>query len=281
MMTSNEQISSMQPILFLDSGIGGLSILTEAKKAVPDAQYIYLADYAALPYGNKSEAEIAARVPALLGRAVERYRPRLITIACNTACTIALSHVRAALDVPIVGTVPAIKPAAALSTTKVIGILGTAATIRQPYVEKLYQQYASDCMLIRSAAPDLVGAAEAKMRGEDVPIKIYENAISNLLQHEQAKNMDVIILGCTHFPLVKDELSAAALKLGMAEHLKFIDGAQGISRRIDFLTKEQKFAGNHGHNIGKDKFFYTGENIDIEKLIPNLTKIGFTEFSEF
>ncbi|MFX7491441.1 aspartate/glutamate racemase family protein, partial [Acinetobacter baumannii] len=89
------------------------------------------------PYGIRSEEEIAARVPALLGRLAERYRPRLIVIACNTASTIALAHVRAALDIPIVGTVPAIKPAALLSKARVIGVLGTEATVRQPYVDNL------------------------------------------------------------------------------------------------------------------------------------------------
>jgi glutamate racemase len=95
------------PILLLDSGVGGLSVLAEVRKLLPQAPVIYVADHAALPYGNKTEAQIAARVPALLGRLVERYHPRLVTIACNTASTIALAAVREVLDVPVVGTVPA------------------------------------------------------------------------------------------------------------------------------------------------------------------------------
>ncbi|MBM3928066.1 MAG: glutamate racemase, partial [Sphingomonadales bacterium] len=94
------------PILFLDSGVGGLSVLAPTRALLPTAPIVYVADNAGYPYGTKSEADIAARVPALLGRLVERYRPRLIVIACNTASTIALSAVRAALDVPVVGTVP-------------------------------------------------------------------------------------------------------------------------------------------------------------------------------
>ena len=141
---------------------------------LPNAPIVYAADYAGLPYGTKSEAEIAGRVPALLGRLVERYRPRLVTIACNTACTIALSHVRAALNVPVVGTVPAIKPAAEATRTGVIGLLGTAATIRQPYVDRLQADHAGGMTLLRHAAPDLVSAAEAKLRGEAVdPALVY------------------------------------------------------------------------------------------------------------
>ena len=96
-----------KPLLFFDTGVGGLSVLKESRKLLPDAPFVYAADYAGLPYGMKSEEELAARVPAILGRLVERYHPELVTIACNTASTIALEHVRSALDLPVVGTVPA------------------------------------------------------------------------------------------------------------------------------------------------------------------------------
>src|SRR5690606_7921699 len=108
-------MDSARPLLIFDSGVGGLSVLKEIRALLPDAPIVYAADSAGYPYGTKSAAVIAARVPALLGRLAERYDPALIVIACNTASTIALDAVRAALDLPIVGTVPAIKPAAALS----------------------------------------------------------------------------------------------------------------------------------------------------------------------
>src|SRR5687767_4430487 len=148
------------PILFFDSGVGGLSVLAPTRALLPTAPIVYAADSAAFPYGTRSEAEIAARVPALLGRLVERYRPRLAVIACNTASTIALDHVRAALDIPVVGTVPAIKTAAALSTTRFIGVLGTAATVRQPYVDDLAAAFASDCTVVRHGSKELVELAE-------------------------------------------------------------------------------------------------------------------------
>ena len=125
------------PILLFDSGVGGLSVLAELRRALPQAPLIYAADNGGLPYGTKTEAEVAARVCGLLGRMSERYRPRLICIACNTASTIALAMVRDVLAVPIVGTVPAIKPAAEQTRSGTIGLLGTAATIRQPYVDRL------------------------------------------------------------------------------------------------------------------------------------------------
>src|ERR1044072_5516792 len=125
------------PLLILDSGVGGLSVLKEIRALLPHAPIVYAADNAGYPYGTKSAAEIEARVPALLGWLGERCDPPLIVIACNTASTIALDPVRAALRLPIVGTVPAIKPAALLSKTRAIGVLGTDAAIVQPYVDRL------------------------------------------------------------------------------------------------------------------------------------------------
>src|SRR5881628_453683 len=158
------------PILFFDSGVGGLSVLQPTRALLPNAPIVYAADSAGFPYGKRSEAELASRVPALLGRLVERYHPRLAVIACNTASTIALEHVRSALDMPVVGTVPAIKPAAEMSRSRVIGVLGTQATVRQPYVDDLAAKFAADCTIIRLGSPELVDLAEAKLAGEEVGI---------------------------------------------------------------------------------------------------------------
>src|SRR5205814_4512318 len=158
------------PILFFDSGVGGLSVLEPTRKLLPAAPIVYAADNAGFPYGKRSEAEIASRVPALLGRLVERFHPRLAVIACNTASTIALEHVRSALDLPVVGTVPAIKPAAELSKSRVIGVLGTEATVRQPYVDDLAARFASDCTIIRHGSPELVELAEGKLAGDEIGI---------------------------------------------------------------------------------------------------------------
>src|SRR5881392_3093615 len=156
------------PLLFFDSGVGGLSVLEPTLKLLPNAPIVYAADSAGFPYGKRTEAEIASRVPALLGRLVERYHPRLAVIACNTASTIALEHVRSALDLPVVGTVPAIKPAAEMSKSRIIGVLGTEATVRQPYVDDLAAAFAADCTIIRHGSPELVELAEAKLAGQNV-----------------------------------------------------------------------------------------------------------------
>lgn len=255
------------PLLFFDSGLGGLSVLQAVRKSLPTAPIVYAADYAGLPYGTKSEAEIMARVPALLGRLVERYRPRLVTIACNTACTIALSHVRAALDVPVVGTVPAIKPAAESTRTGVIGLLGTAATIRQAYVDRLQTAHAPGMTLLRHAAPELVHAAESKLRGEAPDPSIFSRAMQGLTLLPDGDRLDVTALGCTHFPLVQDELSAACPRM------RFVDGSAGIARRIRYLTAGQEWPAESSEGV----FVTTGSLADVEGLQTALNSYGLTQ----
>ena len=222
------------PILLFDSGVGGLSVLAEVRRLLPQAPVIYAADNAGLPYGGKSEAEIAARVCGLLGRMAERFRPRLICIACNTASTIALGMVREVLQIPIVGTVPAIKPAAALTASGVIGLLGTEATIRQGYVDRLEAEFAAGKTLLRFAAPELVTAAEAKLRARLPDPQVFARTAAGLRAMPGGAEIDTVVLACTHFPLVEEDL-AAAFGPGVA----FVHGAAGIARRIAHLTRGQ------------------------------------------
>lgn len=224
--------SPSSPILFFDSGLGGLSVLQPTLELLPIAPVIYATDYRGLPYGEKSEAEVGTRISALLGRLVERFRPRLAVIACNTASTIALSHVRSALDTPFVGTVPAIKPAAQSSRTRVIGLLGTAATVRQPYVDRLIADHAADCLVLRAGAPDLVGVAEAKLCGRAVDMAAVESAVRSLRDQPGGDRLDAVVLACTHFPLIAPELQAA-----FGPDVQLVDGGAGIARRVQTLTQ--------------------------------------------
>jgi glutamate racemase len=226
-------VDENSPILFFDSGVGGLSVLEPTLKLLPNAPIVYCADSAGFPYGQRSEAEIASRVPALLGRLVERFRPRLAVIACNTASTIALDHVRAALDLPVVGTVPAIKPAAERSKSRVIGVLGTQATVRQPYVDDLAARFAADCTIIRHGSPELVELAEAKLRGERIDGAAIRGAVQPMVDAPAGDRIDTIVLACTHFPLLDEELRDAF------PLIDFVHGADGIARRIAWLTREQ------------------------------------------
>lgn len=256
-------MADLRPLLFFDSGVGGLSVVEPTRALLPAAPIVYAADSAGFPYGTRSEAEIAARVPALLGRLVERYRPRLVVIACNTASTIALPAVRAALDLPVVGTVPAIKPAAALSRTRVIGVLGTQATVRQPYVDDLTARFAADCTVVRHGSAALVELAEAKLRGEAIRAAAVAEAVAPLAAQPR---LDTLVLACTHFPMLSAELAVALAGVTM------VDGGHGIARRIQSLT-----FGQHWPDTGGGLAVFTRVDEGVERLRPALARFGLSE----
>lgn len=251
------------PILIFDSGVGGLSVLAPVRALMPRLSVVYAADNAGFPYGTKGEAEIAARVPALLGRLVERFRPRLVVIACNTASTIALAHVRAALDVPVVGTVPAIKPAAAASVSRVIGVLGTQATVRQAYVDRLSAEFAGDCLVLRHGSAALVEMAEAKLRGELVTAADVAVELAGLTGQPGGERMDRVVLACTHFPLLLDELALAA-----GPRVGFDDGGAGIARRVKVLLGDDVGGGGGGFAV------FTRVDAQVDRLGPALQGFG-------
>lgn len=232
-----DQVDPAAPILVFDSGVGGLTVLDALRNVLPQAPVIYAADTAGLPYGTKTEAQIAARVAGLLGRMTERFAPRLVCIACNTASTIALGMVREVLEVPIVGTVPAIKPAAAMTRSGTIGLLGTPATIRQAYVDRLEHEFAADKRLLRHGAPELVEAAEAKLRGDRVDPAAIRRAAETLRAMPGGADIDTVVLACTHFPLLEDELAEA-----FGPGVSFVHGAEGIARQVARLTQGQPYA---------------------------------------
>jgi glutamate racemase len=254
-----------RPILFFDSGVGGLSVLAPTAKLLPHAPLVYVADSAGFPYGTRSEDEIAARVPTLLGRLAERFMPRLIVIACNTASTIALQHVRAALDIPIVGTVPAIKPAAAISRTRVIGVLGTEATVRQPYVDRLARAFAADCTVIRHGSAELVEIAEAALSGAEPEPERLRGVLVGLFDQPRGGDIDVIVNACTHFPLVEEALHGAAPR-----PIRFVDGGEGIARRVAHLTQGQDWPDQRGPG----RAVFTALDGRIERLRPALARHG-------
>ena len=259
---SNEPSS---PILLFDSGVGGLTVYDALRKVLPDAPVIYAADLAGLPYGSKTEAQIGARVAGLLGRMAERYQPRLACIACNTASTIALGMVRDVLAIPVVGTVPAIKPAAAMTQTGTIGLIGTEATIRQAYVDDLEAQFAGGKRLLRIAAPELVAAAEAKLRGQKVDPALIADVHARLTALPGAGAIDTLVLACTHFPLLADELTTA-----FGARVRQVDGAQGIARRIGHLLGGQSIAAS-----GPNRFIVTGPIAGAAGLERALAARGF------
>lgn len=255
-----------RPLLLFDSGVGGLSVLGHIHRAIPTASVVYCADNGGFPYGLKTEGWLAERVPRILQSLVTRYDPCAVVIPCNTASTIALDAVRAVIRLPVVGTVPAIKPAAAATKTGVIAVLGTLVTVRQKYVDDLISQFASHCTVLRHGSAELVELAERKLRGDVAPIADYAAALKDLLGQPRAEDIDTIVLACTHFPLIKDELAAA-----INRQINWVDSGAGIARRTQHVTKAEVW---QAPVTGRAVFTEPSETID--RLRPALTAYQLT-----
>ncbi|MFG6667932.1 glutamate racemase [Halomonas sp. HNIBRBA4712] len=216
------------PVLIFDSGVGGLSVARSLATSYPDIALCYACDNAWLPYGLRDDVTLAARILTVCQAAVRACQASMLVVACNTASTLALEGLRQALDIPVIGTVPAIKPAALASRTRHIGLLATRATVHRPYTQDLIERFAGDCLVTRVAADALVTEAEAWLGGRGVDETRLNAALAPLWQAAQAPcPLDTVVLGCTHFPLLKPVLARLAPK-----PLGWIDSGDAIARRV-------------------------------------------------
>jgi glutamate racemase len=216
-------------ILVFDSGVGGLSVAACVHEKLPHASIVYLADNAAFPYGGQPESVVIERCCTLIAGALEQYPCDAIVIACNTASTIALPHLRAMTDVPVVGVVPAVKPAAARTLNHRIGLLATPATVRRPYLDELVREFAADCQIERVGHPGLVQWAEGLARGVPVPQGELDNAVARL----RDAGVDTVVLGCTHYPLLLE-----SLRQSLPEVKFWVDSGDAIARRVVWLMEQ-------------------------------------------
>jgi glutamate racemase len=216
-----------QTILVFDTGLGGLTVLREVVRARPDARYVYVADDAFFPYGHRSEEEIVARVVPLFGQLLARHAPDLAVIACNTASTLVLSHLRAEYHVPFVGTVPAIKPACAGSISRRVSVLGTRGTVRREYTKALIRDFANGCEVTLVGSAELAALAEAALRGAEVADAAIHAEIAPCFVEDALGRTDTVVLACTHYPLLMDRLVRLA-----SWPVDWIDPAPAIARRV-------------------------------------------------
>ena len=229
-------------VLLFDSGVGGLTVAEEIRALGPALGVHYAADSGFFPYGDKSDEELRDRLPKVARALCERVRPDVFVIACNTASTLALAEVRAALDIPVVGTVPAIKPAASLTRTGTIGLLATPGTIRRAYTAELIEQFAGHLHVIMHGSIELVRLAEAHARGEDIHIDRFAEAQAPLFEVPGGEKIDTVVLACTHFPLVRGQLIASA-----PQPVSYVDSGAAIARQtIRVLPKETEARGVGG-----------------------------------
>jgi glutamate racemase len=240
--------SKIQSVLVFDSGLGGLTVLREISRARPDLRLIYAADDAGFPYGRMDNDTLVERVVKVAGRFIGELKPDLVVIACNTASTLVLPALRARFSIPFVGTVPAIKPACEQSKTKRVSVLATSGTVKRDYTQALIREFGAGCKVTLVGSERLANLAEAALRGETVSAADLEAESAPCFVDDGART-DTIVLACTHFPLVLDQLRALA-----PWPVTWIDPAGAIARRASSLL------GSPGKPLGTpiDAYFTSG-----------------------
>jgi glutamate racemase len=225
-------------ILLFDSGMGGLTVARAVALQMPQAHLIYSADNAGFPYGAWKEDDLRARIVKVIGALIERAKPDVVVIACNTASTIAMAALRDAFKVPFVGTVPAIKPAAAQTKSGIIGVLATPGTVNREYTHSLIHTYAFHCKVFLHGAPRLAEIAEQKLRGHKVDMAELKDEIAPVFRKRDGGRTDVVVLGCTHYPLLTDEIAEVA-----PWPVTYIDPSPAIARRVADVAEETALRG--------------------------------------
>jgi len=226
-------------VLIFDSGVGGLSILSEVRQLLPHLSLYYLMDNEAFPYGLKSDDELIPRVLQVCTRAVQQLHPDLLIIACNTASTLTLPQLREQLDIPVVGVVPAIKVAATLAANQAaqsnsttgchIGLLATPATINRTYTDNLIRDFAGHCSVRRFGSKELVQWAEDWISKQRPAESLFDH-LDDWLQHPEP--LSHVVLGCTHFPLLKSQLQQRW------PAIEWVDSGNAIARRVADLLPQ-------------------------------------------
>ena len=216
-----------QPVLMFDSGIGGLTVLREARVLMPGRRFVYVADDAAFPYGAWEEPALKAHILSLFAGLLERYRPSISVIACNTASTLVIDALRQAFPGhPFVGTVPAIKPAAERTRSGIVSVLATPGTVRRQYTRDLIETWARKCHVRLVGSDRLAGLAEAYMRDGFVDEEAVRAEIAPCFIERDGASTDIVVLACTHYPFLVNRMRKTA-----PWPVDWIDPAEAIARR--------------------------------------------------
>jgi glutamate racemase len=231
----SRSLSRAPKILIFDSGLGGLTVFEALALLVPDARLVYAADDAAFPYGGLPEDVLTARVLTVIDRLIALCDPDAVVIACNTASTLALPHLRARFpNVPFVGTVPAIKPAASQSRSGRISVLATPGTVARVYTRELVRTYAAHCVVTLAGSSALAPLAEDYMQGKSVADAAIAREIAPAFVTDGDLRTDCIVLACTHYPLLLHQFERLA-----PWPVAWIDPAPAIARRTHHVLREQ------------------------------------------
>jgi glutamate racemase len=235
-----------KPLLFYDSGAGGLPYLAAARIRLPTEHMIYVADRKNFPLGEKPVKRIRELVLQTISLAVERFDPRLVVIACNTASVVALEILRQSFPIPFVGVVPAVKPAALSPTGGKLAVVATRQTTAGTYLERLIRQFADGREVLKVPVADLVDFAEYRYlsAAPEERLAAVKEALAPLLRQE----VEAVVLGCTHFVLLEREFRTI-----LTDRVTLIDSREGVTRRIVSLL-----SGGGPESAGRAKLYLHG-----------------------
>jgi glutamate racemase len=271
-------VPKVPTILVFDSGLGGLTVWREAVRARPDATWIYVADDAFFPYGRQGEAELIKRVSAVMATLITELRPDLVVVACNTASTLVLPHLRANHAVPFIGTVPAIKPACASSGSKRIAVLGTEATVAREYTRGLIREFAQGCDVALVGSARLAGFAEDELQDTPASDEAIAAELAPCFTSDGRNRTDTIVLACTHYPLLIERFRALA-----PWPVNWIDPAPAIARRVTDLLgpPDTAIPAGPGSPAIPARMIFTSGRIVPPALAAALAGFGLREFMKF
>ncbi|MBU1315314.1 MAG: glutamate racemase [Alphaproteobacteria bacterium] len=225
-----------KPVLMFDSGIGGLTVLREARVLMPGRRFVYVADDAGFPYGSWEEDRLRAHIVSLFRGLIAEHDPEIAVIACNTASTLVLDDLRAAFpDTPFVGTVPAIKPAAERTRSGLISVLATPGTVKRQYTRNLIGEWASRVHVRLVGSERLAGLAETYMRQGFVDEDAVREEIAPCFIEQEGRRTDIVVLACTHYPFLVNRMRKTA-----PWPVDWIDPAEAIARRALSLMPEDR-----------------------------------------
>jgi len=216
-----------RPVLMFDSGLGGLTVLREARVLMPDRRFVYVADDAAFPYGAWEEPELRSHILDLFAGLLEAHQPEISVIACNTASTLVIDALRERFPGhPFVGTVPAIKPAAERTRSGLVSVLGTPGTVKRQYTRDLIAQWAKKCHVRLVGSPHLASLAEIYLRDGFVDEEAVRAEIEPCFLEQDGRRTDIVVLACTHYPFLVNRMRKVA-----PWPVDWIDPAEAIARR--------------------------------------------------
>jgi glutamate racemase len=255
-MQEQRQRLAQAPIGVFDSGAGGLTILADVRQELPHENYIYLGDTAHCPYGVRSEEEIIDLTLSANHFLIEQG-VKLIVVACNTASQAALSILRATYHIPFIGVVPAVKPAARMTKGGRIGVAATSRAVKATYLQHLIEDFAADTQVYTVGCPELVTLVERGELDGDVVDQTLQEVLAPLL----AENIDVLVLGCTHFPALRP-----AIQRVVGENIQVIDSGAAIARRTRTLLSADELLHPEQTERGNVQIWCSGETQDFSRV---------------